>query len=311
MTRHTFHVRPAAGHIGAEIVGLDLSKPLSTQQWEALRQAFHDHQVLFFHDQHLTRDQHIALGRRFGKLHIHPMTPGPEGYPEIFPIHADAGSSDDVRKIRQGLSRAINGNHWHSDVSCDEEPPLGSLLYLREVPPVGGDTLFASGYAAFEALSPAMQRFLSGLRARHSGEENYKLRYAGRKAQDRSAFGFQNGKEYPEAIHPVVRTHPDTGRQALFVNPGFTAEIVDLAPEESRALLDFLYRHQTSPEFTFRLRWRPNTLALWDNRCVLHRAIYDYAGQTRSGERVTIQGDQPYFIQPAQSQWISEAIVAG
>ncbi|KAA0017501.1 taurine dioxygenase [Salinicola corii] len=310
MPYRTLDVKPTAGAIGAEISGLDLGTPLSARQWDEFNLAFQEYQVLFFYDQQLTRDQHLSLGRRFGELHIHPMTPGPEGYPEIFPIHADANSSNDVREIRQGRRRAINGNHWHSDVSCDEEPPLGSLLYLHEVPPVGGDTLFASGYAAFEALSPAMQTFLTGLKSRHSGEENYKLRYAGRQAQDRSAYGFQNGQTYPEAIHPVVRTHPETGRQALFVNPGFTAEIVDLAPAESRALLDFLYHHQTQPEFTVRFRWKPNTLAIWDNRCVLHRAIYDYAGQTRSGERVTIKGDKPYYVD-AKPQWSPANVFSG
>lgn len=287
-------VTPLSGHIGAEIEGLDLAA-LDDREFATLKQHFLDYQVLVLRDQHLSRDQHIELGRRFGDLHVHPMVKGPEGYPEIFPINAGANSSNDPKAIRSG-KRAVNGGHWHSDVSCDEEPPLGSILYLREVPETGGDTLFTSGYAAYEALSPAMQSFLEELTAVHSGEATYRLHYGSQAAQDRSRFGFNNGPAYPEAVHPVIRTHPDTGRKSLFVNRGFTREIVELSHYESQALLEFLYRHLETPEFNARVHWRANSVAIWDNRCTQHRAVFDYAGQARRGERVTIKGDRPYLI---------------
>ncbi|WP_205738519.1 TauD/TfdA dioxygenase family protein [Billgrantia endophytica] len=293
MSRTTLDITLLSGHIGAEIHGLDLAA-LDDSSFALLKQAFLEHQVLILRDQQLTRDQHIALGRRFGDLHVHPMAKGPEGYPEIFPIEAGKNSSNDPKAIRGG-KRAVNGGNWHSDVSCDEEPPLGSILYLRDVPPAGGDTLFASGYAAFEALSPALQSFLEGLTAVHSGEATYRLHYGNQAAQDRSRFGFRSDQPYPEAVHPVVRTHPETGRKSLFVNRGFTREIVELSHTESQALLEYLYRHQETPEFSVRLHWQPDSIALWDNRCTQHRAIFDYAGQVRRGERVTIKGDRPYL----------------
>ncbi|TDO09906.1 MULTISPECIES: TauD/TfdA dioxygenase family protein [Halomonas] len=293
MTTQGISVTKLSGHIGAEISGLDLAH-LDDHDVETLHALFLDHQVLVLRDQQLSRDQHIALGRRFGDLHIHPMAKGPEGYPEIFPIEAGQNSSNDPKAIRSG-KQAVNGGHWHSDVSCDAQPPLGSILYLHEVPDVGGDTLFASGYAAYDALSPAMQAFLEGLTAVHSGEATYRLYYGNQPAQDRSRFGVPSDKPYPEAVHPVVRTHPETGRKSLFVNRGFTREIVELGHAESQALLEFLYRHQETPEFQVRVHWAPNTVVLWDNRCTQHRAIFDYAGQVRRGERVTIKGDRPFL----------------
>ncbi|NIC38908.1 taurine dioxygenase [Halomonas desiderata] len=284
-------VRKLSGHIGAEISGLDLAR-LDEREFKRLHDLFLEHQVLVLRDQMLTRDQHIALGKRFGELHVHPMAKGPEGYPEIFPIEAGANSSNDPKAIRAG-KKAVNGGHWHSDVSCDPEPPLGSILYLREVPEFGGDTLFSSGYAAYDALSPAMQNFLEELTAVHSGEATYRLHYGDQRAQDRSRFGIKSETPYPEALHPVVRRHPETGRKSLFVNRGFTREIVELGHAESQALLEFLYRHQETPEFQVRVQWTANTVTLWDNRCTQHRAVFDYAGQVRRGERVTVKGDRP------------------
>ncbi|WP_413615392.1 TauD/TfdA family dioxygenase [Halomonas cupida] len=302
MTTRGITVQKLSGHIGAEISGLDLAH-LGGQDFKTLHALFLEHQVLVLRDQHLTRDQHIAVGHRFGELHIHPMAKGPEGYPEIFPIEAGRNSSNDPKAIRSG-KQAVNGGHWHSDVSCDTEPPLGSVLYLREVPDVGGDTLFTSGYAAYNALSPAMQTFLEGLTAVHSGEATYRLHYGNQPAQDRSRFGVRSDKPYPEAVHPVVRTHPETGRKSLFVNRGFTREIAELGHAESQALLELLYRHLETPEFQVRVRWSPNTVALWDNRSTQHRAIFDYAGQKRRGERVTIKGDRPYLDHTDQSKWV-------
>lgn len=295
-------VTKLSGHIGAEVRGLDLAH-LDDSGFETLHGLFLEHQVLVLRDQQLSRDQHIALGKRFGELHVHPMARGPEGYPEIFPIEAGAHSSNDPKAIRAG-KRAVNGGHWHSDVSCDPEPPLGSILYLREVPEFGGDTLFSSSYAAYEALSPAMQAFLDGLTAVHSGEATYRLHYGDQAPQDRSRFGIKGDTLYPEAVHPVVRRHPETGRKGLFVNRGFTREIVELGHAESQALLEFLYRHQETPEFQVRIHWAPDTVTLWDNRCTQHRAVFDYAGQVRRGERVTIKGDRPdSVIRHASPEW--------
>ncbi len=218
----------------------------------------------------------MDFARRFGPLHYHPAAPGMEGHPEVFVIHAHADS------------KIANGNGWHSDVSCDEQPPLGTMLQLHKLPPSGGDTLFASMYAALETLSRTMQEFLAPLTATHASEHIYRGRYADRGVND-------EGREYPSSVHPVIRTHPISGRQALFVNPSFTTRINELEPTESSALLGMLYSHQQRPEFQVRLQWRPNTVALWDNRCTQHFALWDYWPSERKGHRVTIKGERPFF----------------
>jgi taurine dioxygenase len=181
-----------------------------------------------------------------------------------------------------------NGNGWHTDVSCDEEPPLGTMLQLHVLPSSGGDTLFANMCAAFETLSPTLQQFLVTLTARHESEHIYRGRYADRGVDD-------TGRSYPSAVHPVVRTHPDSGRQALYVNPSFTTRINEVAAEESKALLEFLYRHQQRPEFQVRFSWTPNAIALWDNRSTQHFALWDYWPEERKGHRVTIRGERPFY----------------
>lgn len=275
MTYETMHVAPLTPHLGAEISGIDLSGPLSNRAVEELHAALSDHQVIFFRDQKLDYDSAKALGRNFGELHIHPNTPGPDGHPEILPIHADE------------KSKRIAGERWHSDVSCDPAPPLGSILYLHTVPPVGGDTLFASQSAAYDALSPRMKGYLEGLTALHDGGPNYRATNA--------KLGIpETGKIYPSAVHPVVRTHPVTGRKTLFVNRGFTIRINELPEDESRAVLDFLFEHATKPDFQVRFRWLPHSVAFWDNRAVQHLAVWDYFPRTRSGFRVTIKGDRPF-----------------
>jgi len=238
MSYETINVAPVTPRIGAEVDGLTLANPLTNRQVEELHQALAEHQVLFFRDQPLDVESHKALGRYFGELHIHPNTPGPEGHPEILPIHADANS------------KRIAGEYWHSDVSCDEEPPLGSILYLHTVPVVGGDTLFASQYAAYDALSSRMKTYLEGLTATHSGDHVYRATNVLVGRDDR-------GKVFPKASHPVIRTHPVTKRKALFVNQGFTTHIDGLPKEESRAVLNYLFEHCTRPEFQVRFRWRP------------------------------------------------------
>lgn len=269
----TLTVAPATPHVGAEVAGLSLAAP-SGRQLEEVRRALLEHQVLFFRDQPLDIPGQKRLGRHFGQLHVHPGAPGPPGHPEVLPVHADANST------------YIAGESWHSDVSCDPEPPMGSILHLRVVPPVGGDTLFASMYAAYEALSPRMKTYLEGLEATHDGEPYYRGRYADKGVDDR-------GKAYPRAVHPVVRTHPETGRRALYVNEMFTVAINGLPRAEAAALLRFLVEHCARPEFQVRFRWRPNSVAFWDNRCVQHMALWDYYPETRTGTRVTIKGDKP------------------
>lgn len=274
MSYATIEVTPLTPHLGAEIAGIDLTAVPSNREIDELHRALAEHQVIFFRDQNLDYDSAKAFGRQFGELHVHPNTPGPEGHPEILPIHADANS------------KRVAGERWHSDVSCNSEPPLGSILYLHTVPPVGGDTLFASQRAAYDALSPRMKRFLEGLTAFHDGGPTYREINAKAGIPD-------TGKLYPTAVHPVVRIHPTTGRKTLFVNSWFTVRINELPEDESRAVLDFLCAHSARPDFQVRFHWRPRSVAFWDNRAVQHLAIWDYFPQTRSGFRVTIKGDRP------------------
>ena len=258
--------------IGAEIGDVDLARPLGNRTIDELHRALAENLVIFFRDQHLSPEQHLAFGRLFGDLHIHPAAPHEKDHPELMIIHADKDSP------------RANGEGWHSDVSCDPEPPMGSILYIRTCPPKGGDTLFASMYAAYEALSPRMKTYLDGLTALHTGE-HYRGMYAN--------FGVADKPSYPQAEHPVVRTHPVTGKKALYVNKGFTRRILGIPRDESEAVLRYLFEHMANPLFQCRFRWRENSIAFWDNRCVQHHAMWDYWPHTRSGNRVTVKGDRP------------------
>jgi taurine dioxygenase len=275
MGYQTIDVRKLTPTIGAEIFGVDLSRELGNQQFQEIHDALMGNLVIFFRDQTLAPEQHKDFGRRFGRLHVHPAAPGLlEGHPEILVIKANE------------KSKHVAGEEWHSDVSCEDEPPMGSILHLHEVPADGGgDTLFASMYAAYEALSAPMQRLLEGMTAIHDGERVFRGRYG---VDDR-------GREFPRAEHPMVRTHPVTGRKALFVNRWFTARIPQLKPQESSALLEMLYRHTETPEFHCRFKWQAGSIAFWDNRCAQHHAIWDYYPQRRYGHRVTIRGDKPFY----------------
>jgi taurine dioxygenase len=265
--------RKVTGHCGAEVHGIDLARPLGAEVVDVLSNALAEHCVLFFHEQSMTPAQQKALGRHFGELHIHPAWPRlVDGHPEVMEIYADENT------------RRIAGEDWHSDVSCDREPPLGTILQMLEVPPVGGDTLFANMYAAYESLSTPMRRLLDGMTAIHDGEYVYRGRYDG--ADD-------EGKTFPRSEHPVGRTHPVSGRKALFVNRLFTTRIVQLSKRESDAVLGFLVEHAASPMFQCRFRWRPGSVAFWDNRCAQHYALWDYYPNRRRGLRVTIKGDRP------------------
>lgn len=259
--------------IGGEITGADLSRPVPDYQMAEIRRALAENLVIFFRGQHMTAEQHLAFGRSFGTLHIHPAAPHAPGHPELMIIHADKDST------------RANGEGWHSDVSCDAEPPMGSVLYIKQCPPRGGDTLFSSMYAAYEALSERMKTYLEGLIALHDGEEAYRGTYAN--------LGVADKPVYPRAEHPVIRTHPVTGRKALYVNRGFTRRILGIPRDESASILDYLYGLGEDPLFQCRFRWTGNAVAFWDNRCVQHRAMWDYWPHTRSGFRVTIAGDRP------------------
>ena len=268
----TFEVNSLTPHIGAEVEGVDLAQPLSNEQAQDIHDAWMDWKVLVFRDQHIDRDQHKAFGRRFGRLHVHPMQHKYGGDPEILTVKTTAESA------------YTSGDGWHTDVTCDEVPPLGSMLYVTETPQKGGgDTLFADMYLAYQLLSPSMREFLGDLTAVHDGAGPYVGAYKSTPPPG----------GYPKNEHPVVIRHPVTREKILYVNPGFTSHIVGLGRAESRAVLDMLYQHvATTPRLWCRVDWKPNTLTFWDNRCTQHHAVWDYFPHSRYGERVSIVGDQ-------------------
>jgi taurine dioxygenase len=271
----TIRLEPLTPHIGAEVSGVDLSGPLSDDQFKEIHQAYLNWSVLVFRDQVLDRDAHKDFARRFGNLHVHPMQHDYGGDPEILTVKTTA------------RSRYTAGDGWHTDVTCDEIPPMGSMLYVTETPESGGgDTLFADMYLAYELLSEAMQEMLQGLTAVHDGAIPYLGGYGVKPPE---------GQNYPRNEHPVVVTHPETGRKLLYVNSGFTSHIKQLHRWESRALLDALFHHIAStPKLSCRVRWHSNTLTFWDNRCTQHHAVWDYFPHSRYGERVSIVGvDRP------------------
>jgi len=267
--------KPFAPNLGADIYGVDLSKPISDEQFEEIHHAFLKYQVLFFRDQRVIPPEiHVEFGKRFGELHTHPAAPTMEGHPEIFEIHATKNS------------KIANGEFWHSDVSCDEEPPLGTMLQIHILPDCGGDTMFNNMYSAYEALSQPIKNMIGQLTALHSSEHIYKGRYSDRGQKDTDI-------DCPEAVHPIVRTHPETGKKVLFVNRTFTTRINELSEEESNILLELLFQQGEHINHQIRFRWSKNDLAFWDNRCCMHRAIWDYWPEERKGRRVTIKGDKP------------------
>lgn len=271
----TITVEPVTPRIGAMISGVKLSGDLGNQQFQEIHDALMRHEVIFFRDQHMTLEQHKAFGALFGQLDVHPGSPGPEGHPEILVIHADENSNH------------VAGDSWHSDVSCIAEPPMGSILHLNTIPEGGGgDTLFASAGAAYDALSDTLKAFLEPLTAIHAGEQVYRGRYKHQGIDDR-------GKTYPESEHPVVRTHPVSGRKSLYVNETFTTRIPQLAQKESDTILKLLCDHIKLPQFQVRFKWQENSVAFWDNRSVQHHAMWDYFPEVRSGYRVTVKGDKP------------------
>jgi len=266
-------IRKLTPGIGAEIAGVDLSRELPDAAVAGIRQALLDHRVIFFRDQPITSAQHVAFARRFGELEIHPFTPNKQGHPEII-------------LLRNGPENKSRINVWHSDVTWRLEPSLGSILKAVEVPEVGGDTLWADMVAAFEGLPDALRKRIDGLFAIHDFTNNFGRGLAPdelKKMQER----------YPPARHPVVRTHPETGEKALYVNAAFTERIEGMAEDESRKLLRQLYQQARVPEYQVRFRWRPGSIAFWDNRTTQHYPVSDYWPERRWMERVTVVGDRP------------------
>ncbi len=277
MSYRHIRVEPVSRHVGAEIGGVDLSAPIADEALAEIRDAFGKYGVVFFRDQSLTPEQHVAVAQRFGPINVNRFFATVAGHPMIAEVRKEP---DQTRNI---------GGGWHTDHSYDEAPALGSMLYAREVPATGGDTLFASMYAAYDALSEALKATLDGLRARHSSRHVFD---PGAMARRGDLTGRLRNAELAtqNVVQPVVIRHPLTGRKALYVNPGFTLGFEGWSDEESRPLLDYLYRHAVRPEFTCRFHWRKGSLALWDNRSTWHLAVNDYHGERRLMHRVTIEG---------------------
>lgn len=272
MNRHTYQhitVEPLNPVIGARIGGIVLSGALDDVVVAEIKQALHENLVVFFEDQDISPEDHRAFGRLFANLQIHDFLPSLDGFPEIVVLENDEQRPPQV-------------NFWHADVTFRKTPPIGAILLAREVPPCGGDTMWANMYAAYEALSDSMRHFLSGLRALH----------VGRVAEYENAYGRKNDPTAaPQAEHPVVRIHPETGRAGLYVNPVSTTEIIGMKKAESDALLRMLFMHMQTPEFQIRFSWKKNAVAFWDNRCTQHYALADYWPMRRIMHRVILDGE--------------------
>ena len=269
-------VTPLSGSLGAEIRGIELGKA-GRAEADAILALIAEHLVLFFPEQHLTPDEHIAFGRLFGKLEGHPNLAMDAERPEFFELRAESGAG------------AV-ADEWHSDLTCQAEPSVVSILHMRKCPPVGGDTLWANMYKAYEELSQPLKDLCEGLSALHDASPHY----------------------HPErkAVHPVVRVHPVTGRKSLFVNEHFTRRIVELSDEESDALLRYLVRHATRDRFSVRYRWSEGTIAMWDNRCTQHHVLNDFEGE-RVIQRVTVMGDRPAPAAPPRYAPFEDKFTAG
>jgi len=281
----TFRVDPLCGAGGAELSGLDASKPLSAETVAELRRALAEYCVIFLRDQDLAPDQQKAFARHFGPLSPTPFIKPLDGHPEMMRI---------VREAEE--SKKLNfGGRWHTDMTFSPEPVLGTCLYCREAPAVGGDTIWTNQMLAFDALSDGLKQKLEGLRVMHSAKRSYGPQgaYAD---DDLKSMRIKVGEEgTKEQAHPCIRSHPETGRSILFVNWVYCIRFEDMTEDESAPLLDFLNRHSQRPEFQIRFRWKKGSMALWDNRSTQHIAVNDYAGHRRVMDRLTIAGDRPYF----------------
>ena len=275
-------ITPVAGALGAEISGVDLAR-FDDATFEKIRRAFTDHLVLFFRDQSLSPEDQVTLTRRFGPVLRVPYVAHLKEHPDVIAV------------LKEAEERQIStfGNAWHSDFSFLAEPPAGSLLYALEAPSYGGDTLWSNMYIAYEALSEGMRRMLEGLKAIHTGKPYGRQGGAGIKGSKSIQITRGDPEADRETAHPVIRTHPESGRKALFVNAIYTTRFQGMTEAESRPLLDFLFEHAIRPEFTCRFRWSPGALAIWDNRCTLHYAVNDYDGSRRLLHRTTFAGERP------------------
>ena len=276
MRNSSFDIRPASPAVGAEILGVDLSRPLSPADTAELRGALADHGVIFFRDQEITPEQHIAFAERFGPININRFFKAVPGHPQIAEVRKEPEQTTNI------------GGGWHTDHSYDQVPALGSILLAHEVPDTGGDTMFASMHHAYEALSDGLKATLEGLRAVHSSRHVFG-------AATEHAKGVKGRIGNPElatqdAVHPVVIRHPDSGRKTLYVNGGFTTRFEGWTEKESKPLLDYLYAHAAQPQFHTRFQWRKGSIAFWDNRATWHFAINDYHGERRLMHRITLEG---------------------
>ncbi len=270
--------RKISGALGAELTGVDLSQPLSKDAAAGIRALFLEHQVIFLRDQPLTPVQYMAFAQAFGEPVEYPLVKGLAGFPKII----------EVKKLEH--ERTAFGAIWHTDTAYLERPPMGSMLLALEIPPFGGDTLFASMTAAYEALSAGMKRMLDGLKGVNSSAKAD----ASKTREDLiKAGGTDEVRKVLSAEHPVGRTHPETGRKGLYVNRGHTVRFAGMTEDESRPILEFLYQHQISPEFTCRFSWQVGSIAFWDNRCAQHNPVNDYHGHRRVMHRITLAGDVP------------------
>ena len=273
-----------AGSLGAEITGVDLAQDLSPEIMSEIHAALLDHQVIFFRDQNLTPENQLAFARRWGTLHQHPFMKGMDAYPDILEI------------VKTPADKKNFGGSWHSDQMFMAQPAMGTILYAKAVPSVGGDTMWANQYLAFESLSEGMRHLLSKLNGISQGDH-----FKGHDGKSRKDFYADKismqvrdpGDVQTTNVHPLVRTHPETGRRALYIG-GHLQDIEGWHREESQNLIDFLMRHSTKPEFTCRFRWKTGSLAFWDNRCTQHYAVNDYPSESRVMHRITVSGDVPY-----------------
>ncbi len=277
----TVETRRLSATIGAEVTGVDLSKPVDAPTLAALKDALSAHKVLFFRDQDITPEQQVAVGKLWGELTVHPFVPHLDHLPEVIVLdnHAD--------------NPVFATDVWHSDETFRVEPPMGSILRCVNIPAAGGDTLWCDMVAAYANLSDTMQRFLSGLEAIHDFKP-FRHKFDALPIRERHARLAEMEEELPNPTHPVVRTHPVTGEKALFVNRQFTLAIKDMREDESEALLEFLYKQTLIPEFQVRFRWQPHSIAFWDNAPTQHYAANDYYPQRRTMHRVTIKGGRPF-----------------
>ena len=276
MRNTQMEIRPISGALGAEILGVDFAAGVDDETFDRIRATFLAHGVIVIRDQDLTPEQHVAAARRFGEINVNRFFTAVDGHPAIAEVRKEPHQKKNI------------GNRWHTDHSYDDVPALGSMIYALEVPPVGGDTMFANMSLAYETLSDGMKDMLSKLEAVHSSRHVFGPGY---KTNPDVADRFRNAEQaVQDAVHPVVIRHPDTGRKVLYINPTFTVRFNDWTEQESRPLLDYLYEHASRPDFSCRVQWRKGSLGLWDNRATWHLALNDYHGHRRLMHRVTIEG---------------------